>query len=69
MKEEIDQALLMVKCGQMKLKKSNKDRLFNNKSIVTLGMDMDMDVVDIISRFHKILYFNLNFHIFGINFL
>jgi hypothetical protein len=42
MKEEIDQVLLMVKCGLMKLKKSNKEKLYNRKITVMQGMDMDV---------------------------
>jgi len=57
MKVETDQVHLMVKCGQMKLRKSNKEKLINSKNIVMLVMHMDMDVVDIISRFSKNIKF------------
>ena len=57
MKVETDQVHLMVKCGQMKLRKLNKGKLINSKNIVMLVMHMDMDVVDIITRYSKKIKF------------
>jgi hypothetical protein len=44
MKGEIDLPLLMDKCGQMKLKKLNMEKL---KSISMSTKDMDMDAAEI----------------------
>jgi hypothetical protein len=50
MKEEIDQVLPTVRCGLMKLKELNKEKLTNRKSIIMLGIVMVMDVAEIIFR-------------------